>query len=92
LIQEYCAERKVVLAMVYDTGFYGEAALPGDWEKAGTLQIPHNYVCGSDTVSFYAVQPGTIEKLRENLRDFARTALFGTRVQIQGKDPPPGGF
>jgi len=55
------------IALVYDSWFQ----IPGEWSKVGEWQIRDNVVCGDDTVSFYAVDPGAAPGLLENLRTFS---------------------
>ncbi len=76
-IYELGKARRVKIAILYDEWFarYGIGGVPAEWVKVGEWKIQNNIVCGSDFVSFYAVQPEEKEKLAENLKEFAGKLL-----------------
>lgn len=71
MIENYCADQNVAIAMVYTSWFAGEYAVPNTWKRVGSLRIENNQVCAVDTVDFYAVAPGSEPKLERSLREFA---------------------
>jgi hypothetical protein len=62
-----------MIALLYDLRVApgGKSLIPPEWAMIGQWRIPHNVVCASDTVSFYAVQPAAEAALRENLTSFS---------------------
>ncbi len=64
-------DKKIDIAIIYEEWFQENGGIPEDWIKAGQWKIKDNYICGSDSVSFYAVNPGESEKLKANLRSFS---------------------
>jgi hypothetical protein len=69
-IQEVVAAHGVPIAIVYDSWFGN--TIPATWRRAGTWTIRNNVVVGSDTVTFYAIQPGELGPLRLHLIQFSR--------------------
>lgn len=67
-IARFARQAQVKIAIIYDAWFAG--ALPPDWVRVGTWTIRNNLVAGSDTVSFYAVQPAEVPHLVQCLRGF----------------------
>ena len=53
------------IAVIYDSWF--DPGLLARWKKVATWKIPNNVICGSDTVSFYAVDPAYEATLKKNL-------------------------
>lgn len=72
-VRDLARSEEVVIALLYDlrAAQRGTSLIPPEWIEVGQWRIAHNVVCGSDTVSFYAVQPATEGPLRENLRSFS---------------------
>jgi len=58
----------VKVALIYDLVF-GES-VPKEWNRIGQWKISNNVVCGSETVSIYAVDPSETNRLMDNLKDF----------------------
>jgi hypothetical protein len=85
-IGDYCASRKVEIAVAYRTWLEGDGGLPANWKRVGTLQIEHNHFCGSDTVTFYAVAPGSAEKLAQAMKDFAVTEPADVHIRVDSSD------
>lgn len=70
-IDQQCKTERTKIAIVYDEWFQGKQMLPKQWIKAGEWTIEDNRVCGSKTVSFYAVDSMEINRLSENLKQFS---------------------
>jgi hypothetical protein len=71
VIQDLAILHNIKIAIVYDDWYEPIGGIPGQWIKAGRWKILDNVVCGSDTVSFYAVQKSEEEKLVKNLKSFS---------------------
>ncbi|MBN2704687.1 MAG: hypothetical protein JXR23_10800 [Pontiellaceae bacterium] len=71
-IREITQQRKVKIALVYESWFHDQSALPEEWINAGTFTIQNNVICGDESVSFFAVDPAEEEQLRHNLREFSK--------------------
>jgi hypothetical protein len=69
--QELAEAGGVQIAIVYDHWLNLIGGVPLQWEKAGVWRIPNNYICSSDSVSFYAVNSEAMPDLIANLRNFA---------------------
>ena len=69
-IQQVVQASSVPIAIVYDSRFGN--AIPGTWRRAGTWTIRKNIVGGSDTVTFYATNPGAFGSLRSHLVQFSQ--------------------
>lgn len=76
----------VEIAMVYDDWFSGKPsvfpgpALPEQWKRVARWRTPYKGELGSDTVSFYALQPSEVDKLRRSLREFSGSLPPGVMV------------
>jgi hypothetical protein len=70
-IYDLAKQKNVKIAIVYDIWFEIYGGIPSQWIKVGEWKIPNNVVCGSDTVSFYAVDPLEKDNLIDNLRSFS---------------------
>ncbi len=87
------------IGIVYDSwwnpGDYGgiaagrQGGLPANWVQAGRWTIPDNVVCGSPTVSFYAIDPAEAPALEEHSAG-VRAAASGGRAGGRGV-PAAGG-
>jgi hypothetical protein len=74
------------IAVIYDSWFgynpeTGAAAVPARWIRVADWTIPGNVVCGSATVTWYAVQPGQAAALRSALESFASGLPAGVSVR-----------
>ena len=58
----------VRFAIVYDDWF--SDSLLSKWQKVATWKIQDNVICGSDTVSFYSVDPSITTRLLADLKAF----------------------
>jgi hypothetical protein len=57
------------IAIIYDYWFIG--GVPAEWIRVGRWTIRGNVIAGSDTVSFYAVNPSEAAHLGQSLEDFS---------------------
>jgi len=74
-VLQLCDERNVCIAVAYEY-WLEDGGLTGfqeRWKKVGGWKIQHDVVCGSNVVSFFAVQPSAKRELIENLRSFSKT-------------------
>jgi hypothetical protein len=69
----------VKIAVVYEEWFFGYGGLPKEWIKVAQWQIPDNFICASEVVTFYAVDPNEKDSLVANLRAFSSTLPRGVR-------------
>ena len=70
-IRELTRARGVKVAVVYDEWFDKLGGVPREWVRAGEWTITHNVVCGSDHVTWYAVDPREAAPLLLHLREFS---------------------
>lgn len=56
------------IAIIYDSWI--GSSVPPRWKKAATWRIRNNVVCGSDLVSFYAIDTAGTQQLREHLATY----------------------
>lgn len=69
-VDELTRARGVQFAMIYDIWFAGQ--IPPQWVKVGQWRGLNNYICASDTISIYAVNPPFAARLSESLRQFGK--------------------
>jgi hypothetical protein len=81
IIDRLTRESGARVIVVYDYWFDRYGGLPGAWVKAGEWHFTDCYVCGGDTVSFYAPSAAQAEALRAQLDAFA--ASLPARVKYQ---------
>ena len=67
-LRNFSNQQQVKIAIVYDSWF--DSTLLNNWTKIAVWKISNNVICGSDEVSFYAVDPAAADTLRENLKTF----------------------
>jgi hypothetical protein len=82
-IDRVARARGVKLVVVYDAWFRNETALPAHWVKVGTWTLADNVVCGSDTVSFYALDADGAVRLRRALEQFADRLPSSVRLHYE---------
>jgi hypothetical protein len=70
LIDRLTRESGARVIVVYDYWFDRYGGLPGTWVKAGEWHFRDCYVCGGDTVSFYAPTAAQADLLRAQLDAF----------------------
>ncbi|HVZ41187.1 MAG TPA: hypothetical protein VHI13_18045 [Candidatus Kapabacteria bacterium] len=76
-------EHGVALAIVYDTWLARDGGVPPGWNAVGRWTIGNNVVCGSETVTFYAVADGS-RTVRDDLTTFSRSLPEGVSVSYVG--------
>jgi hypothetical protein len=69
------------VVVVYDYWFTQFGGIPPEWVKAGEWRFQDCYVCGGDTVSFYAPDPREAAALERNL--VAYRAVLPVRVTVE---------
>lgn len=70
-IHDLARQEDVQIAIVYDAWFTQYGGLPPQWGKVGEWKTANNTVLGSDTVSFYVVDPAGRGRLLQSLRAFS---------------------
>jgi len=70
-IEDIVKKKRVSIAIIYDSWFIMQHKMLEGWVKVGQWKISSNIICGSDTVSFYAVDPFERDNLIKNLRFFS---------------------
>jgi hypothetical protein len=76
-IEHITSQSNVKIAIVYDSWFTGAQkaywegpVLPPSWVRMERWRVPSPHQLGSDTISFYAVEPGEAGPLRAHLAAF----------------------
>jgi hypothetical protein len=80
-IDQFTQESGARVVIVYDYWFDRYGGLPGAWVKAGEWHFTDCYVCGGDTVSFYAPSAAQADSLRAQLDAFQD--VLPARVKYQ---------
>ncbi len=70
-IYDLARQKKVKLAIVYDSWFKSYGGIPPQWVRCGQWKISDNTICGDDKVLFYAVNPSEANNLKNNLSAFS---------------------
>lgn len=70
-IAELAALHQVRVALLYSVWFQGDESVPKSWIEVGKWTIRECVVCGSPTVSFYAVDKNEANRLMQNLQTFS---------------------
>jgi hypothetical protein len=70
-IRRLVRESGAPVAVVYDYWFTRYGGLPAEWVKVAEWHFTDCYVCGGDTVSFYAADGSGAVLLRARLAEFA---------------------
>jgi hypothetical protein len=73
VIDRLTRESGARVVIVYDYWFMRYGGLPPGWTKVGEWHFTDCYVCGGDTVSFYAPNPAHSASLREQLDTFGES-------------------
>ena len=71
VMRALATKEKIQLVMGYESWMAEYSGPLPEWVLVGRWQIPNNMVCGSDTVSFYAPDAGSVAYLTHALRTFA---------------------
>ncbi len=69
-------EKNTEIAIVFESWFKQYGGLPSNWYEAGKWTIPNNITCGSDSVTFYAIDSAKFLKLQDNLKSFSKELPF----------------
>lgn len=72
-IDQITKSHQTKIAILYDYWFDPYGGLPSEWIKVGEWTIRNNVVCGSETVSFYAVDISDKDLLTQHLRGFSQS-------------------
>ena len=80
-IDRFTRESGARVVIVYDYWFDIYGGLPGAWVKAGEWHFTDCFVCGGDTVSFYAPSAAQADSLRAQLDAFQD--VLPARVKYQ---------
>lgn len=67
-IDSITKRENVEIAAVFDSWF--PQGLPPHWVRAGSWQVPENYILGSDRVTFYATSEEAAIRLRSQLAQY----------------------
>jgi len=70
-IRSLLAQRNIKIVVVGNHWLAPDGGLPQEWIRAGQWKIPNNIVCGSNTVSFYAVTVSEKDDLIKKLKLFS---------------------
>jgi len=65
------------IAIVYDSWYYLYGGLPRNWVKVGQWKVLNNVVCGSDVVTFYAIDPSYADYLTKSFFEFSQKLPSG---------------
>jgi hypothetical protein len=84
VIDRLTAEQKDRIAIVYDLWF-SRTGLPASWTKVEEWHFSDCYVCGDDSISFYALDPSEIPLLTQHLHEFH--AHLPPRVKVIPVNP-----
>ncbi|WP_234111434.1 hypothetical protein [Chryseobacterium sp. R2A-55] len=69
-LMEYTAENNYQVAVIYPKWFPGD--IPSSWIPVASWTNPDNRMAAQNRVVFYALKPGQIKKLQQNLMRFDR--------------------
>ncbi|HEY0004142.1 MAG TPA: hypothetical protein VGB17_04965 [Pyrinomonadaceae bacterium] len=78
-IKELAANHQVKIAVVYSGWIQEYGGVPSAWKRMGKWVTPGCIVCGSDTISFYAVDPAEAEALTQHLKEFSQRLPTGVQ-------------
>lgn len=70
-IRHLARKEDVRIALVYESWFQGNQALPTEWIKVGSWTLRNNLICGDKTVSFFATCEEEVRPLRHALESYA---------------------
>jgi len=71
MVSDLAKSGGVKVAIVYDEWFREWGGVPKEWIRVGQWTIGSRIVCGSNSVSIYAVDPTEVDNLAQNLAAFA---------------------
>ena len=81
-IERWCASRQVEVALVYPGWFDDTGGLPPSWRALARWTIRDNVVAGDTTVTIFATDPASTERVRAALHAFVPTLPRGVRVEL----------
>lgn len=87
-IERLVRESGARVVVVYDYWFDRYGGLPEGWIKVGEWHFTDCYVCGGDTVSFYAPDPAQADLLRKRLQAFESYLPVRVKLQMVTEDDP----
>jgi hypothetical protein len=85
-IEDLSRESGVRVAVVYDDWFIRYGGLPAGWVKAGEWHFTDCFVCGGDSVAFYATDPAQAAQLRADLKEFERELPARVKVELTAEE------
>ncbi|WP_304343570.1 glycosyltransferase family 39 protein [Chryseobacterium koreense] len=80
-LTEYSAENNYQVAVIYPKWFPGD--IPSTWIPVASWTNPDNRAAAQNQVVFYALKPGQVKKLQQNLRRFDRNKNVVQRFYIK---------
>jgi hypothetical protein len=78
-INDYIIRNKYEICVIYDSWFN---YIPNNFIKIGEWTISNNRICGSQTVSFYAIGENNAAKLKTALSDFNKLINKNVKVKL----------
>lgn len=84
-----CDQRHVSIAIAYEVWleFSGMRGYEREWKKVGAWKIRDDIVCGSNVVTFFAVEPSEEQRLTANLRAFSKTLPADVGYWVKSDTP-----
>lgn len=79
-VQTLAEKRRVSIAVCYESWFPDK--IPANWRRVGTMTMDPTIICGSNAVSFFAVDPAETERLAAHLRDFSAHVPEGVVIEV----------
>jgi hypothetical protein len=76
-LERLASERGVKAVALYEDIFAG--VLPRQWQKVGEWRIQRNVAVAGDTVTFFAIDPGSARRLEQALNAYAAALPAGVR-------------
>jgi hypothetical protein len=78
-INSYIIHNEYEICLIYDTWFN---YIPNNFIKVGEWTISNNRICGSQTVTFYAIGKNNVIKLKTALSDFNKLINKNVKVKL----------
>lgn len=72
-IERFCAAQGVEVALVYESWFVGTSSLPRMWVPVARWTLRDNLAAGDETVTLFATNPATADRVRKAEREFSAT-------------------
>lgn len=80
-LERFCAERRVMVAVVNTSFFTGRTRLPDSWRPIAQWKLPEQISVGDTTVTILAVLPDSIDRVRAAARAFLPTLPKRVRAE-----------